>query len=325
VLKAYAKNFFVVNRFRLMHLPDGFEPYASFSARAPPFALQSRGICGTLPRWRRFNQGDSVRLLRYAVAALLFLGANSALLALQRNSFPFAEDDEDNLPTNTNQKAEWVFARFHYDPGGAFGYGYRGFQRWAADYPKSDRQFVMGVRRLTRLDTRPIEEVVDANSDDIFNWPWIFVEDPGAWHITEPQAKRLRDYLLRGGFLVLDDTHGEYEWETMLAGMNLILPGRPIEDLPDNDEIFHVLYDLDNRFQIPGTRFIWGQRTYSADMRVPRWRAIRDDQGRIMVAIWHNSDVGDAWEWADSPRYPSDALFLAYKLGINYIIYGMTH
>jgi hypothetical protein len=260
-----------------------------------------------------------VRLLKYILFAFLFLGINSAMLALQRDP-----EYQETLPTNSLEKAEWVFARFHYDSAGGFG-GYGGFRRWAADYPKSDRQFVLGVHRLTRLDTRTIEQVVDANSDDIFDWPWIFVEDAGAWRITPPQALRLRDYLLKGGFLVLDDTHGDAEWQTLMAGVRMILPDRPVEDLENTDEIFHVLYDLDDRFQVPGTRFLWGGRSYAADMKVPKWRAIRDDKGRIIVAIWHNSDVGDAWEWADSPRYPEQATSLAYRLGINYIIYGMTH
>ena len=105
----------------------------------------------------------------------------------------------------------------------------------------------------------------------------------------------------------------------------MIFPDRPIEELTDQDELFHVLYDLDERFQIPGTRYIWGGRRYTPDSSVPKWRAIRDDRGRIVIAICHNSDVGDAWEWADSPRYPERDASLAFRLGINYIIYGMTH
>ena len=105
----------------------------------------------------------------------------------------------------------------------------------------------------------------------------------------------------------------------------MILPGRPIEDLKNDDEIFHVMYDLDDRVQIHGTRFIWGRWPYSSDMVVPKWRAIRDDKGRIMVAICHNSDVGDAWEWADSPHYPERETGLAYRIGINYILFDMTH
>jgi hypothetical protein len=110
-----------------------------------------------------------------------------------------------------------------------------------------------------------------------------------------------------------------------VRGLELILPGRAIEDLKNDDEIFHVMYDLDEKFQIHGTRFLWGGRPYSADMTAPKWRAIRDDRGRIMVAIFHNSDVGDAWEWADSPQFPERETSLAYRIGINYILFDMTH
>jgi hypothetical protein len=269
-----------------------------------------------------------MKLLTPILIAALLLGASSWLLASQRRGrAPFGGDDEDDaslMPTNTNQRSEWTFARYHYGSGEE-GFNFRGFHRWAADYPKSDRQFVMGVRRLTRIDSKVSEQVVDGNSDAIFDWPWIFVEDAGAWSISKPEATRLREYLLRGGFIFLDDTHGDYEWANLLRVTTAIFPERHIEDLQNNDELFHVLYDLDERFQIPGTRFIWGGRGYPSDAKIPKWRGIRDDQGRIVIAIAHNSDVGDAWEWADSPDYPEPAMELAYKIGINYIIYGMTH
>jgi hypothetical protein len=227
-------------------------------------------------------------------------------------------------PENPSEKAEWTFARFHYDLGAEFGY-YQ-FQRWAADYPKADRQFVRGVKRLTLIDARSTEHVVDANSDELFNYPWLYMEDGGAWRLSYGQAARLREYLMRGGFLMADDSHGNEEWENLVAGLHAILPGRPIEDLANADEILHVVYDMDDRVQVPGTRYIWGRRwRYDADSATPRWRAIRDDKGRILVAICHNSDVGDAWEWADSAEYPEHPASVAYRLGVNYIIYAMTH
>jgi hypothetical protein len=265
-----------------------------------------------------------LRRLPFLFSALIFLGLASGLLAYQRRGIGgYQEDGEEDMPIGARQKVEWTFARFHYNmPYG----GFRGFQRWAADYPKSDRQLVQGVIRLTRINTHVAEQVVDAATDDIYNWPWIFVEDPGAWVLSEVEATRIRTYLLRGGFMFFDDTHGDYEWDTMMAGVRMIFPDRQVEDLKDTDEIFHTMYDLDDRFQIPGTRFIWGyRRPYLADMKVPKWRAIRDDKGRIMVAICHNSDVGDAWEWADSPDYPEHATSMAYRIAINYIVYGMTH
>jgi len=265
-----------------------------------------------------------MKLLSSILTAGLLLAMSCSLLAFQGRIFE-DEDEASPLAANANEKTEWAFARLHYTMNNQFGCGFRGFQRWAADYPKADRQFVMGVRRLTRLHARPIEQVIDVNSNEMFDWPWIYVEDGGWWTVSEEQAVRMREYLLRGGFMMIDDSHGDYEWDNFMRGMLMIFPDRPVEDLKDADEIFHVMYDLDERFQIPGTRFIWGNRQYTTDSRVPQWRAIRDDSGRIMVAICHNSDVGDAWEWADSPRYPERDASLAYRIGINYILYGMTH
>jgi hypothetical protein len=270
-----------------------------------------------------------MKLSRIVAPVLLLSLVSSGLLAFQRNRIQIYQQDDENsiLPTDANEKDEWVFARFRYHSAGGnddFG-GFRGFRRWAADYPKSDRQLVLGVRRLTRIATQPIEHVVDADDEDIFDWPWIFIEDPGQWRVSESTARRMREYLDRGGFLILDDTHGDFEWANEMEGVREIIPDAVVEELADDDEIFHVLYDLDERFQIPGTRYIWGNRQYTPDSTVPHWRAIRDKQGRIIIAIWHNSDVGDAWEWADSPMYPERATSLAYRLAINYIIYSMTH
>jgi hypothetical protein len=253
---------------------------------------------------------------------LVMLALSSGLLAFQRGGW--IEMDGQSFPPDGTEKVEWIFSRFNYSASNQVAY-FGGFHRWAADYPKSDRQFLAGVRRQTRMDSRPTGQILDADSDELLTYPWLYVEDAGRWLLSEQEATRLREYLLRGGFLFADDTHGDQEWGILLEGMRKIFPDRPIEDLNNDDEIFHVFYDLDDRVQIPGTRYIWGRMKYTPDSAIPAWRAIRDDRGRIMVAICHNSDVGDAWEWADSPRYPERATGLAYRIGINYIIYAMTH
>jgi hypothetical protein len=267
-----------------------------------------------------------MRLLPIVVIAGLLSGLGISVLAMQRGGYGYGEEDEGPpLPVDVNEKAEWAFARFHF-PSGRYGEGgFRGFQLWAADYPKADRQFVRGLRRLTRLNARAMEQIVDADSDKLFDWPWIYMEHGNGWILNQAQAARLRAYLLKGGFLLSDDTHGDFEWDGLMQGLRMIFPDRAVEELKDADEMFHVAYDLDHRFKIHGTRFIWGRRPTSPDMAVPRWSAIRDDKGRIMVAICHNSDVGDAWEWADSPRYPENETSLAYRIGINYILYDLTH
>lgn len=264
-----------------------------------------------------------MKLLPMIATAVLLSGLSFSLPVLQRSAFG-ENDDGPPLSADAYQNAEWAFARFHFPSNNEAG-GHHYFELWKADYPKADRQFTMGVKRLTRLHARGAEQVVDADSDNLFDWPWIYMEHGGGWTLNEAEATRLRRYLLRGGFLLSDDTHGDYEWQDLVRGLAMIFPERMPEDLKDGDEILHVMYDLDDRFQIHGTRFIWGGRPYSIDMRLPKWKAIRDDQGRIMVAICHNSDVGDAWEWADSPHYPERETSLAYRIGINYILYDMTH
>ena len=120
------------------------------------------------------------------------------------------------------------------------------------------------------------------------------------------------------------DTHPA-EWEQFMSGMRQIFPDRPVEDLTDKDEIFHVLYDMDDRFQVPGEQYIRSGRTYEQDGYVAKWRGIRDDKGRVVVAICHNMHLGDAWEWADDPEYPEQFASMAFRVGLNYVMYSMTH
>ena len=248
------------------------------------------------------------------------------LWAQQTGDFGFGNDD---APTNI--KAEFYWSRLAYSSNmarfGAYGgYGWR--RSWSRDYPKADRQFLIALRRLTRINARPVEQVVDLDTDgpsSIENFPWVYAVQVQTWTFTEPEAKRLREYLLKGGFLMVDDFHGATDWEHFMNGMLMVFPDRPIEDLTDKDEIFHVLYDLTERFQVPGEQYVGTGRTYEKDGYIPEWRAIRDDRGRVMVAICHNMHLGDAWEWADDPRYPEKFASLAFRLGINYVMYGMTH
>lgn len=268
--------------------------------------------------------------MKYGLCALFvlsILATASTLLAFQGLQFrPYQRQ-----VISQEQKAEFAFARLRYPThqsayGGFGGFGsFRPNGGWSEDYPKSDRQFVEGVVRLTRVDARPYEEVLDPNSDDLFNWPWMYAVNVADWDFTQEQAKRMRDYLLKGGFLVVDSFHGEAEWANFLHGMNEILPDRQVENLPNDDPVFHVLYDLNEKFQIPGYQYMLTGRTYERDGFNPQWRAIRDEKGRILVMMGFNMHIGDAWEHADEPLWPERFSSLAYRLGINYIIYGMTH
>jgi len=138
----------------------------------------------------------------------------------------------------------------------------------------------------------------------------------------------LREYLMRGGFLMVDDFHGPYDCQVFEAAMKRVLPGRPIVDIPDDDPLLHIFFDLNKRTQIPGRRHLRrgaGGRTVAAMAGPPRWSGIYDDQKRLMVAINFNMDMGDAWQHADDPVYPAEMTGLAYRFGVNYVIYAMTH
>jgi hypothetical protein len=166
---------------------------------------------------------------------------------------------------------------------------------------------------------------VDINSDEIFTVPWLYAVEVGWWSLDERQAARLREYLLRGGFLMTDDFHGTEQWVGFMDTLQRVFPDRPVVDLENKDQIFHVIYNLDERFQVPGIQMFRSGRTYERDGYEPKWRGILDDKGRVMIAICHNMDLGDAWEWADLPQYPENYASLAYRVGVNYIIYSMTH
>jgi hypothetical protein len=282
--------------------------------------------------------------LRTALAVgILGLAAWSVLRAQKPfKEWPAIEYSDFPLPGDYQDKHEWTRARLRYPD--VFGYpGRIMYMRdgspfagyWTMDYPRSDRHLLEGVRRLTRIDSKSVEQVVTLDdTDEVYNWPMLYAVEVGHWRLGDAEAKQLREYLLRGGFLMVDDFHGEVpyhdvpnEWKIFTDSMNKIFPERLIEDLPDDDAIFHTIYDLQNRFQVPGAIYFESGLTYEAGEtgKTPHWRCVRDDKGRVMVAICHNMDLGDAWEHSDEPRYLEKWASLAYRIAMNYFTYDLTH
>ena len=207
-----------------------------------------------------------MKLSQIAVVSVAAAVCCAGLRAYQRVAdFGFGNDD-----SPTNIKAEFYWSRLAYASNlqgfssfGSFGYWRR--YAWSRDYPKADRQFLIAMHRLTRIDGRPTEQVVTLDSDDIFNYPWIYAVQVQMWSFTDKEAKTLREYLLKGGFLMVDDFHGTDDWENFMNGMRQVLPNYPVEDLQSGDEIFHTLYDVDNKMQIPGEHWVRTRRTYEKD------------------------------------------------------------
>jgi hypothetical protein len=220
--------------------------------------------------------------------------------------------------------AEFHFARLVYNNASGSRRAMRGGRAWSTDYADAEYHLMQGVQRLTRVEGQTVEyngdggRLVTLKDERLFDYPWLYAVEVGQWYLDDFEAVRLREYIDRGGFLVVDDFWGEQEWSVFIDSMQRVFPDRPIVDLPDDHEIMHVHYDITERTQIPGMN---GSRPGTT----PQWRAILDANGRVLVAINFNMDMGDAWEHADDPWYPAQMTGLAYRFAMNYVIYSMTH
>jgi hypothetical protein len=254
-------------------------------------------------------------------AALFLLCFAAGILSTHAGS---AAVDESDGP-----QAEFQLARMKYRTfGGGGSHGL--FQPWwAIDFPYAEEHFFPALRRSTNIQVADDEIHLDLMDDRIFEYPFMFMQQPGRgqWNPTPNEAARLREYCMRGGFLLVDDLHGEYDWAVFQSSMRRVFPDRPLVEIPDEDSLMHVFFDLADRTAIPGERHLYmaGGRVQAELEGPPRWRGVYDNDGRLMVGVNHNSDMGDAWEHADDPYYPVPMTALAYKLGINYIVYAMTH
>lgn len=197
---------------------------------------------------------------------------------------------------------------------------------WRIDFPKADRQFLIGLERLTVIDASGDEHPVRLDDPELRRYPIVYAVEVGYMALTEGERQGLRDYLLAGGFLIADDFWGSWEWENFERQIRAVLPEYAIVDLPLDHPLLHVFYDISEIVQVPNVhQGRSGGPTWERDGYFPALRGISDDEGRLLVAIIWNSDLGDAWEWAEDPYYPLEFSNFAYQLGVNLIIYGMSH
>ncbi len=246
--------------------------------------------------------------------AILLIFLFSVSLAVNRDDAPIEVGASIRRPAG-----EFSFVRLIYSGG-------NDLDNWTTDYPKADRQLVLGLRRISNLDYISEEpKAISISDPELFKYPFCYAVEVGEMRLSDSDAKTLREYLLRGGFLQVDDFHGETEWQSFLRQMKKVFPEYDPVDLPSSHPIFHCFYDIDSLIQIPGLQYLYTGSVSEKGGTVPHYRAIAAKDGRIMVMINHNSDLGDAWEWADEPAYSSAFSTRAYQLATNYIVYSMTH
>jgi hypothetical protein len=276
--------------------------------------------------------------MRQSIAKFVLLALLSLVVLSQDMPFPrggrggrFPRQDE---PLNGREEfrrrdpnrpavkfGEFTFTRLRYNGG----YGRRG--GWATDYPEADEHMIIGMRNWVQstLHISDDHTTVAPTEENLFKYPFIYIVEPGRMQLTDEHAAQLREYLLRGGFLMLDDFWGTWEYANVQEQMSKVFPEYPIKELPLTHPLFHCYFDINEVIQVPQVGFIYSGVTYEQDGYTPHYEAVTDDNGRVMVFIARNADNGDAWEWIDNPQYPLKYGLAAYRLGTNCIVYSMTH
>lgn len=246
----------------------------------------------------------------------------SGLLLLAPLALALSADMDSPREPATSPEHEFQLVRLAYSEARTFSFRRRS---WLIDAPEAEVHFLDGVQRLARIDTSGYSVALAPLDDRLFDYPFLYAVEVGHWSLSDAEAQRLREYLLRGGFLVVDDFWGTREWAVFQDSLRRIFPDRPVVELDASHPLFHVLYDVTERPQIPSIYGAVTGRTWEQDGYVPHWRGVLDDEGRVMIAIHFNMDMGDAWEHADNPQYPAELTLLAYRYGIDEILYAMTH
>lgn len=288
------------------------------------------------------HPGMPARLLHWALVFVVLASIGS--VSAQRWRDRFDEDDSPTPPPENQWKNPrgfehdvFTFARVIYDSG-SDDYGYFG-RKWKIDWPDADWNFSYRLKEITALEVDPVGVKLRLTDERLADYPFIYMVEPGGILLNPAEIEALRAYLLNGGFMMVDDFWGDYEWDTFERAMKQVFPDRKIVDLTIEHEIFNTVFPLSETLgelpQIPnvgtGQQSQWDGVTWETrkgpGARDVHYRAIMDDQDRIMVMICHNTDLGDGWEREGEYEYffREFSEKKAYPLGINIIFYAMTH
>jgi hypothetical protein len=215
-------------------------------------------------------------------------------------------------------ESKFTFARIRYASPMMrfFGRGMGGWDPpWSHDWPRSEEHLMKIMAEVTRLDVNPGGHIISFQSDECFKYPIAYLCEVGFIQLSEQEAHRMAEYLLRGGFLIVDDFRGERELNNFRNQMRLVFPDRSLEELPRTHPIWNCFYDIsDLSIEPPYSKFL-----------TPRYFGMSDDNGRLMMVVDYNNDISDYWEWSDDPIMPIESSNEAYKYGVNYIMYALTH
>ncbi len=214
-------------------------------------------------------------------------------------------------------ETKFTFGRVYFDvpmlPWGPVGAG--NGPPWSHDTPRAESHLMKIMQEVTKLDVNPGPHIFSFQTDDCFKYPIAYLCEVGYLDLSEEEAHRMAEYLLRGGFLIVDDFRGERALENFKRNLRMVCPDRSLEEVPRDDPIFTGFYDISKLLPAPPyMRYL-----------VPQYLGVRDDHGRLMMIVDYNNDISEYWEWSNDPFYPIDETNEAYKYGVNYIMYALTH
>tara|TARA_B100001123_G_scaffold345908_1_gene394027 strand:- start:1631 stop:2461 length:831 start_codon:yes stop_codon:yes gene_type:complete len=249
-----------------------------------------------------------------------------------RNPGLFRNNAPDWELSKTMPHDVFTFVRIRYSS-----YGGRG-RKWATDYPDADLNFSYRLQEMTSMKVHPDGKIIQLTDKELFDYPFVYMAEPGDLYFNEAEVVALRKYLLNGGFLMVDDFWGGYELENFLNEMKRVFPPKDYpkqqpRELPLEHPIFHCVFDLKEKPQLPSIGMAMSGRNYEPrnhptdDGAIVHYIGLHDDKGRLMGIICHNTDLGDGWEReGEDPRYFREhSEPKAYPMGINIIYYALTH
>ncbi len=186
---------------------------------------------------------------------------------------------------------------------------------WSHDWPRSEEHFMKIIAEVTRLDVNPSGHIISFQDEDCFKYPIAYLCEVGYMNLSDEEVRRMAQYLLRGGFLIVDDFRGPRELYNFRDQMRKVFPDRQLVELPRTHPIWTCFYDISSLdIEPPYSRF-----------NRPQYFGMNDDDGRLMMVVNYNNDISDYWEWADDPMRPIEETNEAYKYGVNYVMYALTH
>ena len=286
-------------------------------------------VCGV----RRDVRGTSYRptarppyrLAGFVVAVLLSTAiteAGAQRPGMGRPQQQVSIDEEEFGQFNVPYDGRFTFVRLRYTPlqtgyGGGGGYfGGVNFQ-WDHDYPRADRNFTQIVGELTAVETSPGHNILSVGDPDIFKYPLAYLVEPGWMTLTQDEAANLRNYMMKGGFIIFDDFVDNFALRNFVNELDKILPNARLVQLTADHKIFHSFFDIESLdFYHP----YQGVRAMFLGVFKDN-----DPEKRLLLVANYNNDIGESWEYSDTGFIPIEISNVAYKLGVNYVMYAMTH